>query len=299
MKKKCGIVAFVLLSLFSCEKEVSMDLPLIEETSVLFSIIQENKPIMVELSKTHSPFVDTKIPIDSACVILRNAVSSDTLRHLGNGQFESEFHALCNTRYEISAYVDGKLESHSFDSTPSAIHAEDVICLPFTDFIGANDDNEKYSGFSIVINDKPNESNFYEIKTDILFSNGETESRKCWCTDFIVEAEGINDFYPTTVLFSDKLIGQEQAVLTIFYQPPYYVDSNQLIDPDYRVIVHCRNVSENYYKYKKGLAAHLSGKEYDFWNSAGDPVPMYSNIEGGFGVFACYTETIDTISKTN
>lgn len=291
------LVFFALLALISCEKEISMELPLIDETTVLVSIIQENKPILVELSKTHSPFLDVQIPIDNACVIIRADTSLDTLQYCQNGQYVSEMIASCNTNYEVLAYVDGKLEAHSSDSTPSVIDSDDIVCLPFTDFIGTNNYYEKYSGFSILINDNPNESNFYEIKTDILYSNGKTESRKCWSSDLIVEAEGINDYSPSTILFSDKLLGQEPVLLTIFYPPPYYVDNNQLIDPNYSVIVRCRNVSENYYKYKKGLAAHLSGKEYDFWNSAGDPTPMYNNIEGGFGTFVSFSETIDTINK--
>ena len=299
MKKKCAIVAFVLLSLFSCEKEISMDLPLIEDAHVLNSLFHENEHIYVELSKIHSPFSDVPIPEDDAFLIIKNGVAVDTLRHCQNGQYESTLIATSNTKYEISAYIDGELKVFSSDSVPAPICGSEIACSTFTDFVGTNEYNEKYSEFSISINDKPDETNYYEIKIYILFSNGDIVSGNCWSSDLIVEAEGINDYSPTTVLFSDKLFGQEQAVLTIFYQPPYYVDSNQLIDPDYRVIVHCRNVSEHYYKYKKGLVAHLSGKEYDFWNSAGDPVPMYSNIEGGFGVFACYTETIDTISKTN
>ena len=62
--------------------------------------------------------------------------------------------------------------------------------------------------------------------------------------------------------------------------------------------VHFRSVSKNYYNYGKALVIHTNNQEGDIWNGCASPVPMITNIENGFGIFAGYSTDTVTISKS-
>ena len=77
---------------------------------------------------------------------------------------------------------------------------------------------------------------------------------------------------------------------------PIKYNTGELVDPDYKLIVVLRSVSESYYRYKKMLPEHLNAQQYDFWQGQGDPVEMFTNIEGGYGIFGAYSTVRDTLS---
>jgi len=73
-----------------------------------------------------------------------------------------------------------------------------------------------------------------------------------------------------------------------------YVDTEK---SDSLYIFRFRQVSKNYFEYQKSLSIHLNNiqTENDMWSGVGNPSELYSNIEGGYGIFASFQQSTDSI----
>jgi hypothetical protein len=58
---------------------------------------------------------------------------------------------------------------------------------------------------------------------------------------------------------------------------------------EYNLKISFRSVSESYYKYKERQFAYLFSLENDILSGMSEPINLYSNIMGGYGIFAGYS----------
>lgn len=284
--------------LVSCEKEIQIEIPSIQDTVVVNSIMVVQQPIVLYLSKTHSPMTEIDEVLDEATIIIRNGQETDTLENTGEGQYVSHVLAECNTAYEMWAYLDGNLIANSFDKLLSSPFELEYNITGFADSIGIDEEGARYAQFEITFRDDKSAKNYYEIAVEQrnVEQNGLTYNNiDCYSDDIAIQAEGTNDFFPRTVLFSDSLFSGLEKHMIIRYLPIQW-STGGMVDYD-RLVVHFRSVSENYYKYKKKLYEHLAGQDDSFWEGEANPVPMFTNINGGYGIFAGYAERIDTIQR--
>ena len=69
--------------------------------------------------------------------------------------------------------------------------------------------------------------------------------------------------------------------------------------------MHLSSLSEDLYQYLKSYYHHnaVKPKFYEFWLEdifdRTEPVPVYTNIENGYGIFGGYSTSVDSISTTN
>ncbi|MBN2777107.1 MAG: DUF4249 family protein, partial [Bacteroidales bacterium] len=56
-----------------------------------------------------------------------------------------------------------------------------------------------------------------------------------------------------------------------------------------------RSISKEMYDYRKSLIKHVYNQQTGDVQLFGDPVPMFSNIKNGLGVFAGYSEVFDSL----
>lgn len=284
---------------FGCTKEIDFELPIQDSKVVVNSLFTEDAPFSVYITKTRTPFDKREFFIENAKVLIFSGNITDTLQYIGEGIYMSSHLGLANSEYDIEVISYGFEKITSRDYIPKQI-AQPVISS-FRDRVGVDEDGYNYSQFTIAFNDDANEKNFYEVFIQILLFDDEIWTRRCFSKDPIIVAEGLNEYYPSTIVFSDAFFNGKGKKLAINYFPVTYSKptggQGELLDPNYKVIVHFRNISENYYKYKKKLAVHLAGQEFDFWAGSGEPVQMFSNVKGGYGIFAGYAERIDTIQK--
>ena len=296
---------FFLLTFTSCYKIVNIELPEVPPTLVVNSLITSNENIYVYVSSTKSPYdIDDKIIEDALVIIKTEHNNIDTLCYVGDDIYESNLLGINGLTYYIEVFKDGYNKVNSSDYIPNTF-----ICnfTNFTDSVGigspsVGDKSSYYSKFDISINDNGLEKNFYEVYGYLIVRHKPNDiptiwHMTCFSSDLIIKNEGFNDLTSKSLLFSDELFNGENRSIEINYYPLSY-SNNTLVDPNYSAIVCVRNVSENYFNYKKDLAIHSYGAaEFDFWSVTGNPVPMSSNIKDGYGVFAGYTEIMDTICK--
>jgi len=153
-----------------------------------------------------------------------------------------------------------------------------------------NDWGDYFSSIDVVFNDDPYRNDFYEVKAKIgaivrkesngIFSGG-TRSN-----DIVLKNEGYTEgIYTDDMAFSDALFNGDTCSLNIHFA------YNDNVDYVYIIL---RSVSENYYRYKKSLYRYEVNSFSNILNSS-NPVGLYSNIENGYGIFAGYSETVDSM----
>jgi len=188
----------------------------------------------------------------------------------------------------------------------------DIIGLKQKDF--AIEDNRGSSDGSLVlpfcsvsvnIKDDPDEENFYEVKLllKLFFNDSVTNTVyqvPIYSYDPVVKNEEILDYSPAILPFSDKLFNGQTKTIDFLYHPPWLNMSgdgehNTYSYGSYRVIVVFREISQQMYYYRKSMIRHLYNQQTDNFEVLGDPVQLWSNIANGYGIFAGYTQYVDTI----
>ena len=195
------------------------------------------------------------------------------------------------------------------DSIPNRSFVNNDATFGSAGFVDEHGDN--VNKFSVRFTDPPNQKDYYEL---FVFSWNDfsiTDSFYVRVRTFpyqpnaILSNEGDQDFQPWTMYFSDELFDGELvhfeqsfisgAIRTIpMPGKPFGLEE----DGTYLLF---RNVSEAYYKSLKSWTRHRYTQRVgegiadvsdaildDFQRVifAPDPTPMYSNVEGGLGVFA-------------
>jgi hypothetical protein len=124
---------------------------------------------------------------------------------------------------------------------------------------------------------------FYEVEltaTDIINNyNWSPWFKKN--SDPIITSTGLLDYNPRTLIFTDKMFDGKHCSVKIYFATQSY--------SDYKLKINFRSVSESYYKYKEKQFAYLFSLENDIFSGMSEPINLYSNITGGYGIFAGYT----------
>ena len=147
------------------------------------------------------------------------------------------------------------------------------------DFIQNMQSND-YMGVSVIIH--PITHNYIN---DSVFI---TEDRKLYVQGFLrtkdpsIKDEGLEGYFESGILlFKDKLFNHEKASITFSVEKK----------TSSKFWLHFFQFSHEAFLYTKSWIIHDYTKEYDFWELY-EPLPLYSNIENGYGIFAGYSEQL-------
>ena len=122
----------------------------------------------------------------------------------------------------------------------------------------------------------------------------------------LIQEAGL-DYYPSSFVFSDASFPGKQYQVKLLFQTGHRGSYPNMTPNDTWVVL--RSVSKEYYQYMKSWHKHSfqqnTGRKiegsldsYDYISVLlkGDPVPLYSNIENGIGIFAGYSEDIKKLN---
>ena len=299
-------VLFVLLN--GCTKVVDMDIPAIKSKAVVFALVANHKPFRLLFDKSYGimDWVDSN-EMHSSAAVVKLYVNHRFVEKLsyGNGYFHS-FNYLPKPYDTLSVTVlpKGKDQSPLFARTtiPGAVKIDTAW---FQDSVFSDQDGVEYSRVYLRFRDIPDQKNYYEIymrarcyadtpvvyekvtgyasNSPIVVNEGMIGSlRQLW-------TDGGYDYEPSTVVFSDTLFRNKEAGLGIsFIRPCSYV-YGQPSRCKFDLTVYLSSVSKAYYLYRKTLYQHMISKESSIWTGYVEPVQLYSNVKGGYGVFAGYS----------
>jgi len=270
----------ILFSILSCQKVIEIDPPPADSKVVVNSFFTNGSQIKVHLSKSIG-ILENGFPEcnDATVVLLINDVKTDTL-YSDDGYYYSRVIAEIGKSYSlvVSApdldsvfcedIIPEKTIIQSSNLTDSVLIAEDgflinELQLDFHDLAGPNFYEVELTAVTVISN----------YKMGLWFMKN---------SDPIITSTGLLDYNPQTLIFSDKMFDGKTCSVKVYYgiQPG---------EGDYKLKITFRSISESYFKYKEKQFAYLFSLENDIFSGMSEPIQLYSNITGGYGIFAGYT----------
>ncbi|MFZ2794519.1 MAG: DUF4249 domain-containing protein [Prolixibacteraceae bacterium] len=261
---------FLLLGLAlltSCLQKVDMEVEQIPHQLVVNCFFTEGEAFRVHVSRlaAYTDLSDRNIP-NARVTISANGKSLGTLTYLEKGVYRNP--AILpqpGKLYQLTVEVEGYPKSTAQDSLPHPVFIDSVTYTPKA---GKYDDGLDYNQFSVWFRDIPGKTwySIVIIPYDIFSS------------DPVIAAEGMTgEDFVSWFAFSD----------TLFSNQFYGLKIN--VGDYYRDVDNCKILltsgTYHYYQYLKRLLKHDSYS----WEGPFKPyypVPLYSNVKDGLGVFA-------------
>lgn len=296
--------------LVGCTKEVDYLLQHSEKTTVIQSIMNPDSLISVYVVQSGDILTRKIEYIDDALVLLYcDNVLIDTLHFNSLNKYNSIIYPIAGKTYKIVTIMpDGK--SLWGETT---IPIKPLECNPLFTPDVLYFDEQNYGLLELDIIDNVIEDNFYELllfEFDTAYPNqGKFFNSNYYIyeIDDVVTNEGDWEYDPLTIFFSDELFNGKihSFNCTIAYGSYISTSSGNTISISNAVkkgYTSLRNISYDYYKFRKSYTRHLynSGIQSDGIINLlyiGDPVDMYSNVNGGLGIIASYNEVTEKIKK--
>ena len=281
--------AFVILSFFmvSCSTVVNIEWKDESQKYVVNCLITPDEPMKLYAFKTSPVLDDTAFFADGLNVeIYKNEMLAWSGSGTGQGEYPVPVYAEAGAKFKIILKDKNGFAVSSGDSIP--FH---VYILNATYLFPVYEDNygSKYGKVTLSFHDDPEVKNYYEI---VILSKDSSIIQTFNITSRIITLDSeSNPNFPGTIFFTDELFNGQQLDLNIFvnsYDAP---------------IIVLKNISRNYYEYRKSLEAHFYNQNVDRENIyelfKGDPVELYSNVTNGLGIFAGYTQDIKKCTLLN
>lgn len=269
--------------LFSCEKTIKYELPVLPPRFSVEAHIHNDQPIKVFAARTE-PALSSKYPqvvSDAQVLLIENDVPVSSLAWIstgdGNGYYQSSFTPSAGNKYriEVSNQELGTAigEATSFDPTEIIGYSLDTTNLELTLTFRDVKDSEDYYAINVYARSNnmdyplfigttdPSVDFFFDYSDDIF-----GENVKSGFTAFLTDETFRNR--TKTVKFTEVIayggVGRPEAL-----------------------ILEVIRVSEDYYLYERSKGAQYTGGDNPF----AEPVQIYTNIVNGYGIVAAGAPT--------
>lgn len=274
------LIFFVLISSIpSCKKVIDMELPATDPKIVVNSFFTENSLLKVHLSESIGILENIIPEYPDAIVILRkNNITIDTL-YFQSGYYYSHILAELNKNYALEIIVPGRESVFCEDLIPEKTLLQGFVC---NDSVLIDEDGFIINELKLDFQDFSGPS-FYEVElsANYIIDNNGTSIWFMKNSDPIITSTGLLDYNPRTLIFTDKMFDGKHCSVKIYFATRAYAD--------YSLKITFRSVSESYYKYKEKQFAYLFSLDSDIFSGMSEPINLFSNITGGYGIFAGYT----------
>lgn len=295
--------SFVFASLWSCTKEVQIDIPGYKEQLVVDGRIETGQPAIVLLSKSANVYSSTNFEsylnsfVDDAIVVISNGTQTDTLTKICTDDLPPGLEQVAAGIFGIPAEILVNLHLCAYIS----LNMLGEVGKTYT--IQISHQGKQYQASSKMLNPTPADSLYWKPEgnfTDRGFSwvklsdPAATSDAYLWEVKYLQDVQFSKTFNP---YFNDKFFNG--LTFEFAYENPMSFN-----DPN------GNDAYRGYYQLGDTIVVKLSkigGKEYNYFEkkynqifSGGSPfaVPtnIPTNIEGGaLGIWAAYSPWIDTL----
>jgi len=292
--------------LFSCIKELDYNSFDLGENLVVNSLITDSSQIKVNLSKTK--YITDTLKYSAIEDINMELWEDDNFVErfdFINGVYKSRVYPRININYQIyiSSEEFGEIYAHTIvPPRPKLISAKYTIGRLFDEY------GDHITESFIKLRDNRNEENYYMLyicRGNINDLRPTSFYNYYKINDPVLIAEGILDFEPDIFVFSDNLFNGKEIELNLNYYGGAKI-TDRIYPAEAYIIT--QSISKEYYefllswykhKYNQNIEEHVEylTKDYDPVPLIfqGEPVELYSNIEGGYGIFAGYSEVVQQL----
>ncbi len=286
------ILIFCILTIFGCETVIDIDVANNDRVLVMNSIINPDSLFRVDVSETTgilNPETSIRGRDDAKISVFEG---DDFIQELTYDPekfyyLTEDFKPKQNTNYRIEIEVDDHetvVTTTTLPALPPGIKSFNVD--------SSFEDGFKGFDFDLTFDD-PAEENYYEVKVYGYFYNREFDPDT---NTYEIVDSTLVDFYLSTddqvveeyfdynrIIFNDKLFNGKEY--TISLRPSFSVSDN-LGDNFGQLLVDFRQLNEDYFEYERTTALQRWVDDDPF----AEPVPVYNNIENGYGIFGGYSQ---------
>lgn len=290
---------------FACEEPVDLDIKELSPPIVVNGTFTNNQSFKVILTKSGSVLNNTPTQfIDNAKVSILNEENKvlGTLLYQKDAMFPhyqlKDLKPTFETSYHLSVDIPNYSNLSAVDQIPKPVPLQSILI----DTISYEDgEGTAISSISLTADFKePNgQVNFYHFflyhavvngraQTDGFVENVEERLMPLPITDIQEnKTKASFDSDQVGILFSDEFINGQSVQLKLLAQ------IDELETGMYpKLVGELRTVSKKYYQYYLSLARQQESKDRPFI----EPVPVFSNIENGVGIFAGYSTYRDSVT---
>lgn len=274
---------FILSHMFlfsSCRKLVTDEFSDAVKAPVINAILIAGQQFELQASYT-AKINETKFTFipDAEISLLCNGLLTEEINIKGEGLYYSPHIVMEGTIYRCELIVPGFHPIICSDTIPTT---PIVYIIKHINEAGRNAEGVSYPAINISFANDTTKPQYYEICIRLILNDYETRADLERITDPLIINEGL-----PIALFSNELIKDTICNVTVNYTTGMYaindgVGSTRL----YPLIVELRHISHTYYMYARSIYLYNNNRYPDGLNAPNTAFNMYSNIEGGYGVFA-------------
>jgi len=307
------LVFLLLILALGCEKEIKFDSGNFKPQLVANCIIDIDNELSVLVSKTSQMTDSLGALISNATVELwMDNILLENLPYSGDRYYKSSSNKPKEgNAYQLKISAPGFEDIVSFDTIPKPVMVTDASYV----FYFQDDGKEDFTADMFIEFDDPaDEKNYYELifytkritydhwdlQDSVTIINNYNEVKT---DDPIIKAEGDMDYKPSSIFFSDELFNGKSQKMTfnIYTYGGGILYGVTDFDSKADKIAELRSISFSYYQYLKKWTRHLynqgislsiqDSEELRNFLFTGEPVNMFSNVQGGNGVFAGFSKS--------
>lgn len=309
MLRLLAVFVFAML-LFSCSKEISVDIPekptrlVVESTLVPYTTNGKYLGIKVSSSQhifdtaSTMPVINAEVLLYKDGALMASLVydSAQQFYPLGFGPMQGPL-AGESYRLEVSATEYQSVYAETY--IPARVSIDSAII----DRIGLFDDSGLvYSKLTLNFTDPSEQENYYEIVvTSIGLEYKASAYRLMKSFEPLIVSEPhypdetrLELKNPKQLLFNDKTFNGSQIELDFYYLASQITGGVHLLNGEI-LSVQLRNISREYYLYKSTMLHSSFNRKDDIIYGLGEPLNVRSNVENGYGIFAGFNNDVHYI----
>lgn len=300
------LLVAVLLSASTCERSLDIDLPIPDPKLVVVSNFTNNQELRVRVSKSRSLLDES--PEDYIGDAVVELYQGDQLLEMltlivPQEPRVSPYYATKLTSLQTGVVYLIKVSAPGFDTVmaqsaiPQSISIQEFSLSDLQVTQGANPNSTRYSyRIALGFQDPPKIENYYHLNfyqqiQDYLDIGGDTLILRDYLQPVVFNSFNDNNYllayFGGGVLIEDGPYDGR----TLNYSFPMAIDiypANQKLG---KIFVELRSVSKEYYYFHNSL----SRQQNNNGNGNNEPIFIYNNIENGQGIFAGYSQSLDSL----
>jgi hypothetical protein len=311
MKSKLNIVVilFCALIISACNTVLDVELPEREPKLVVNCLFEQDSQFVFDVSVSKE-ILDTVTlrHLEGAKIVL--SASDGTSETISTSQmtvvgFETKRAYVSNMRATVGLTYSIEVSHPEYSSVTSSASVESGVKITSIDtsvFIESNF-GEQFPVLRMSVGfDDPVGEDYYELK---VYKYGKivTYEPPNFEPDTILSFEEVYYYFPSESLlsdlgastFDDELFEGQSYKVTVNISSYYLIDLDgfptDTTSPSF-LLPELRSISPEYYKYQTSLSRYRNAQGDPF----AQPVQVYNNIDGGFGIFAGFSKSSDTLN---
>lgn len=298
--RKSSLVKFILLIALlpvfsSCREFVTDEFHDFTPVPTVNSILIAGEPVTVHVSLAGKLDTAMLTLVDNAIVSLYvDGEFEEILIPAGDGFYVSSVNGEPSRKYSCNVSVPGYPEITCEDMIP----ALPVISgIEHIDEAGKDEEGHSYPAIRITFQNDPLKRDYFEIALTILLGKHNTPAYLEELTDPVLLNEGL-----PMLLFSNERIYETSYTMLINYTTgrSSSINNEPWRTNLYPLVVELRSVSYDYYRFVKQKYLYELGRYPELIFGSIKAFPLYSNVMGGYGIFAGYSVVkSDTIYPGN